>query len=180
MDAVDKGDFRGAVEKMAAHRMSFEVDGLWGLQDQSQVGEVYHQCRKTLPHVDTLLMERLKGQSAVETSLIQALFLEVKSMIRLEVVKVLKEIKKKVDKADIELNGLNLDHFMDRIVTYMVSGANMLLCAITIYLFLKVGSDIIGRIDQVMQHGGIRIEERRPLLGAPVPVLPPTNSLRVT
>ena len=92
----------------------------------------------------------------------------------------LKEIKKKVDEADIELNGLNLDHFMDRILTYVVSGANMLLCAITIYLFLKVRSDIIGRIDQVMQHAGIQIEERRPLLGAPVPVLSPANSLRVT
>ena len=55
---------------------------------------------------------------------------------------------------------------MDRIVVYVVTGANMLLCAITIYLFLKVRSDIIGRIDQVMQHAGIRIEERRPLLGA--------------
>ena len=92
----------------------------------------------------------------------------------------LKEVKKKVDKADVELDGLNLDHFMDLIVVYVVTGANMLLCAITIYLFLKVWSNIIGRIDQVMQHAGIRIEESRPLLGAPVPVLPPQNSLRVT
>ena len=81
---------------------------------------------------------------------------------------------------DIEIDDLNLDHFMDQIVIYMVSGANMLLCAITIYLFLKVRSDIIGRIDKVMQHAGIQVEERRPLLGVPVPVLPPTNSLRVT
>ena len=92
----------------------------------------------------------------------------------------LKEIKKKVDDADFELDGLNIDHFMDRIVTWVVSGATMLLCIVTIYLFIKVRSEIIDRIDQVLQHAGIRIEERRPLLGAPVPVLPPTNSLRVT
>ena len=135
---------------MAAHRMSFEVDGLWGLQDQTQVAKVYRQCRKTLPHVDTLLAERLKGQSVVETSLMQALFSEVKSIIRFEVVKVLKEIKEKVDAADIQIDDLNLDHFIDRIVMYIVCGGNLLMCGITIYLFLSVRRDIIGRIDIVM------------------------------
>ena len=56
MNTVDKGDFRGAIEKMAAHRMSFEVNGLWGLQDQGPIGEVYKQCRKSLPHVDMIVM----------------------------------------------------------------------------------------------------------------------------
>ena len=116
----------------------------------------------------------------METSLLQALFSETKAIIQSEVVKVLKEIKKKVDEVDLELDGLNIDHFIDRIVTWAVSGATMLLCIVTIYLFLKVRSDIIDRIDQVLQHAGIRIEERRPLLGAPVPVIPPTNQLRVT
>ena len=87
----------------------------------------------------------------------------------------LKEIKKKVDETNLELDGLNIDHFMDRIVTWVVRGATMLLCIVTIYLFLKVRSDIIDRINQVLQHAGIRIEERRPLLGALVPVLPPKN-----
>ena len=122
----------------------------------------------------------MKGQSAVETSLVQALFSETKAIIRSEVVKVLKEIKKKVDEVDLEIDYLNLDHFIDRLVIYIVCSANMLLCAITIYLFLKVQSDIIGRINQVMQHAGIQVEERRPLLGAPVPVLPPASTVRVT
>ena len=70
MNAVDKGDFRGAIEKMAAHQMSFEVNGLWGLQDQGPIGEVYKQCRKSLPYVETIVTERLKAQTAVETSLL--------------------------------------------------------------------------------------------------------------
>ena len=78
---MDDGDFQGALEKMAAHRMKFNMKGLWALQDQKQVGEEYCQCRKTLPHYDTLLTKRLKGQSAVETSLVQALFSEVKAII---------------------------------------------------------------------------------------------------
>ena len=49
----------------------------------------------------------------------------------------LKEIKKKVDEADLELDGLNIDHFMDRIVIWAVSGENMLLCIVTIYISLK-------------------------------------------
>ena len=140
MEAVEDGDFCGALDKMAAHRRKFQVDGLWKLQDIGKVGEVYRQCRKTLWHVDTLLKERLKSQSSVETSLLQALFSETKAIIRSEVVKVLKEIKKKVDEADLELGGLNIDHFVDRIVTWAVSGATMLLCIVTIYLFLKVRS----------------------------------------
>ena len=83
------------------------------------------------------------------------------------------------EESDLRLDGLNFDHFLDQIVMYVVTGATMLLCAITIYLFVKVRSDIILRIDQVLQRAGIRIEESRPLLGAPVPVLPPLNSVRV-
>ena len=100
-------------------------------------------------------------------------------MLRLEIVRVLKDIKKKVDDSDVELDSLNFDHFLDRIVVYVVTGATLLLCVITIYLFVKVRSHIILRIDQVLQRAGIRIEESRPLHGAPVPVLPPANSVRV-
>ena len=135
---------------MAAHRRKFQLGWLWKLQDKGNVGEVYRQCRKTLWNFDILLTEHLKGQSALEISLVQALFSETKVIIRSEVVKVLKEIKKKVDETDLEIDDLNLDHFIDRIVIYIVCSANILLCAITIYLFLKVWSDIIGRIDQVM------------------------------
>ena len=81
MEAVEDGDFRGALDKMAAHRRKFQVDGLWKLQDTGKVGEVYRQCRKMLWHVDTLLKEHLKSQSSVETSLLQALFSETKAII---------------------------------------------------------------------------------------------------
>ena len=136
---------------MAAHRRKFQVDGLWKLQDKGKIGEVYRHCRKTLWHVDTLLKERLKSQTSVETSLLQALFRKLKAFLHSEVVKVLKDIKQKVDESDVELDRLNFDHFLDRIVVYVVTGATMLLCAITIYLFVKVRSDIIMRIDQVLQ-----------------------------
>ena len=62
MEAVEDGDFRRALDKMAAHRRKFQVDGLWKLQDTERIGEVYRQCRKTLWHIDTLLTERLKSQ----------------------------------------------------------------------------------------------------------------------
>ena len=55
-----------------------------------------------------------------------------------------------------------------------------LLCAVTISLFMRVWRDIIDRIDQVMRQAGLHVEERRPLLGAPVPVLAPTNTVRIT
>ena len=85
-----------------------------------------------------------------------------------------------MDEADLKIDDLNMDQFIDRLVIYIVCGANMLLCAITIYLFLKVRSDIISRINQVMQHAGIQVEDRRPLLGTPMPVLPPASTVRVT
>ena len=34
MEAVEDGDFCGALDKMAAHRRKFQVDGLWKLQDK--------------------------------------------------------------------------------------------------------------------------------------------------
>ena len=119
--------------------------------------------------MDMLITEILKEQTAMETSLLQALFSEVKQIIRYEVVKLLKEIKEKVDKADIQIDDLDLDHLIDRVVMYIVCGGNILLCGITIYLFLSVRHDIIERIDLVIGQAGVQVEERRPLLGAPLP-----------
>ena len=73
-----------------------------------------------------------------ETSPLQALFSEVKQIIRYEVVTVLKEVKEKDDEADIMIDDLDLDHMINRVVIYMVCGGNLLLCGITIYLFLSV------------------------------------------
>ena len=122
----------------------------------------------------------MKGQSAVETSLVQALFSKVKPIIRAEVVKLLKEIKEKVDEADLEIDDLNLDHFIDRLVIYIFCGGNMLLCAVTIYLFLRVRRDIIGRIDTVMRQAGVHMKERRPLLGAPLPANPGRSTVALS
>ena len=80
-----------------------------------------------------------------------------------------KEVKEKVDEADIQIDDLNLDHFIDRIVMYIVCGGSLLMCGITIYLFQSVHHDIIRRIDIVMRQAGVHVEERIPLLGAPLP-----------
>ena len=94
----------------------------------------------------------------------QALFSEVKAILRVEVLKQLKDIKSKVDEANIELDDLDMDHFIDRLVMFIACSGNMVLCAVSIYLFLRVRRDIIDRIDEVMRQAGIRVEERRPLL----------------
>ena len=65
----------------------------------------------------------------------------------------------KVDEADIQIDDLNLDHYIDRIVMYIVCGGNLLMCGIT----------IIGHIDVVMRQAGLHVEERIPLFGAPLP-----------
>ena len=40
MEAVEDGDFRGTLDKMAAHRRKFQVDGLWKLQDTERIDKV--------------------------------------------------------------------------------------------------------------------------------------------
>ena len=67
------------------------------------------------------------------------------------------------------IDDLDLDHMINRVVIYVVCGGNLILCGITIYLFLSVRRDIIERIDLVMQQAGVQVEERRPLLGAALP-----------
>ena len=94
----------------------------------------------------------------------QALFSEVKHLIRAEVIEPLGDVKAKVEEADIELEELDLDHFIDRFVIYIVCAANMVLCSISIYLVLMVRRDIIRRIDEVRKKAGIRVEEHIPLL----------------
>ena len=69
---------------MQKHRVKFDVKGLFSKQ-KSEISETYRECRRVLPHIDTLLTERLKGQTSVTTSLIQALFSEVKDTLKVGV-----------------------------------------------------------------------------------------------
>ena len=56
---VQSGDIQQALDTMQRHRVKFDVKGLWSKQ-KAEISEVYRECRKTLPHIDTLLTERLK------------------------------------------------------------------------------------------------------------------------
>merc|ERR1712243_372136 len=103
LDKVKEGDFQAALDKMAKWRTHFDVKGMWALQDQRRVSEQYKQCRKILPHVDTLLTERMKSQTAVETSLVQALFSELKAVMRVNVTRPIYESR-------LLLEDLDLDH----------------------------------------------------------------------
>ena len=128
---VQSGDIQQALDTMQRHRVKFDVKGLWAKQD-SDISEVYKQCRKTLPHVDTLLTERLKGQTAVTTSLIQALFSEIKATLKVDMNDAsvqLQELGEKTNLLETLLLDIVTEHFTERIAMYAVCGAHYL-CAV--------------------------------------------------
>ena len=133
---------------MAEWRTHFNVKGIRALQDQRRVSEQYKQCRKILPHVDTLLTERMKSQTAVETSLMQALFSELKAVMRVNVSSPLYESR-------LILDDLDLDHYYDRLVIYIMCAATLFMCLITVIMSCKMRLDILDRVDTVMRETGI-------------------------
>ena len=148
LDKVKENDFQSALDKMAQFRTHFDVKGMWALQDQQRVSEQYKQCRKILPHVDTLLTERMKSQTAVETSLVQALFSELKAVVRMNVTRPIHE-------ARLVLEDLDLDHFYDRLVIYVMCATTLFMCLITVVLSCKMRLDILERVDTVMRETGV-------------------------
>ena len=83
---MQSGDIQGALDTMQNNRVKFNTRGLWASKQNQEVNEIYKQCRKTLPHFDTLLTERLCGTTAVTSSLIGALFREIKSTLMVDFV----------------------------------------------------------------------------------------------
>ena len=151
---------------MQRHRVKFDVKGLWAKQDKD-ISEVYKQCRKTLPHVDTLLTERLKGQTAVTTSLIQALFSEIKATLKVDMSNAsnqLHELGVKTDLLETLLLDIVTDHFTERIAMYAVCGCTLFMCCVTVFCIYKLRKDIMARIDQVISQGGVRLTEREPFI----------------
>lgn len=162
LDKVKENDFQAALDKMAQYRTHFDVKGMWALQDQDRVSEHYKQCRKILPHVDTLLTERMKSQSAVETSLVQALFSELKAVVRMNVTRpileaklVLEDLSLAIQEAKFVLEDLDLDHFYDRLVIFIMCGVTLVMCVITVLMSCKMRLDILQRVDTVMRETGV-------------------------
>ena len=93
-----------------------------------------------LPHIDTLIMERLRSQTSISTSLMQSLYADMKSHIREEIDTAEKHLKRLREEANLIegiLSELMVEHFWERIVIIVVCGCTFIVCVIAVWAIKK-------------------------------------------
>lgn len=83
---VQNEDIQGALDTLQNNRVRFNPRGLGASKQNQEVYKIFKENQRTLPLIDTLLTERLCGTTAVTTSLIGALFSEIKSALQIDFV----------------------------------------------------------------------------------------------
>ena len=148
---VESGFYQQAIDIMEKHRVKIDVDKLSKLKERpenhvpSEEGDAissstYKQCKKMLPHIDTLIVERLRSQTSVSTSLMQSLYADMKVHIREELdiaEKHLEKLKGEADLIEGILSDLVIEHFWERIVIIVVCGCTFIVCVIAVWAIKK-------------------------------------------
>ena len=117
-----------ALDTMQNNRVKFDVKSLFK-KTKGQVSEMYRECRKVLPHIDAVLTERLKTQTSVTASLVQALFSELKAVLRVDKSKAagkLDSIERKADIMEDLIVNLVEGHLTERVVLYLMLACTLI------------------------------------------------------
>ena len=161
---VQQGHLQQAVDVMAKHRTRFNVDGLYD-RKESRTSEVYKGCFKILPHVDSLLTERLKSQTSVSTSLMQALFSEVKSHLKVDMDIAAKHLNKLEIHANLLgdiLTDLTEEEFNSRVGVFAMFALTLVVCGVAVWGIKKshdnqekMREELMRRIDTILERSEV-------------------------
>ena len=116
--------------------MEVDMDRLF-TQPWNYASITYGECRKTIPILDHLLMERLKAQTTVTTSLLQSLYVDIKKYIRkeLEVAEEhLSMLGKETDMLGEMLSDLVKESLWERIAIFIVCCGTLIVCVLAIWI----------------------------------------------
>ena len=166
---VQEGHLQQAVDTMQKHRTKFNVEGLFSKQEH-KISETYKECRKMLPHIDSLLTERLRSQTSVSTSLMQALFSEVKAHLKVDLDLASVHLTKLEEQADLLgtlLSDLMEEHFQERVAMFVMCGCTLIVCCVAVWGIKKsleqqqkMRDELMKRIDSVIEQGNIRYSDQ--------------------
>ena len=133
---VENGNYQQALDTLKEHRMQVDMDRLFS-QPWNHASITYGECRKIIPSLDYLLMERLKAQTTVTTSLLQSLYIDIKKYIRkeLEVAEeYLGELGKETDMLGEMLSDLVKESLWERITIFIVCCGTLIMCVLAIWI----------------------------------------------
>ena len=82
--SIQDGDLQGALDTLQNNKVKFNPKALLSTET-----EVAKEVRSVLPFIDTLSTEHLRGNTAVMSSLIGALFSDAKSTIKVDLAEAL-------------------------------------------------------------------------------------------
>ena len=88
-----------------------------------------------VPRIDSLIMERLRSQNSVTTSLMQALYDDTKYHVREELDRAehnLKKLKQEADIIEAIVSELILEHFWERIIIIIICGFTFVVCVVAV------------------------------------------------
>ena len=175
---VANGFYQQAIEILEKHRVKVDVNKVSELRERPTVhgplgfvpsentkdmsSATYKQCKKLLPPIDTLIMERLRSQTSVSTSLMQSLHDDIRFHIREELVRAESHLKRLREEADIIegiVSELVIEHFWKRIAIIIVCGCTFIVCLIAVWAIKKCQiqqseccADIIEKMESALEQ----------------------------
>ena len=147
-DFIKENNFQGVLDSFQSNMVEFNPRGLWAKEKPSTVSDVYRQTRRILPHLDSILVERLRSTTAVTTSLIQAVVRDVKELVS-------KDMTQTADKLGEILGGAKqilevvqeVFNHNDRIVVCALLGAVLVVCLVSMYWVYRTMKMVERRLD---------------------------------
>ena len=132
------------------NRVEFNARGLWAKEKLDGQNELYRQTRRVIPYVDSLLTERLRSTTAVTSSLLGALFNEMKELIGKDINVTTEKLDKMMITAQNALDTLH-DIFTDndRVIMYVLMGVVILVSVSTLYMVYKLKKLVDKKVSQM-------------------------------
>ena len=115
--------------------------------------QVYKAARRTIPYIDNVLTDRLKSQSIVDSSLIQALFDDLKKSLSKDMISANEKLQGVLSKSgnmEALLRMALEDHQVDRITLYIVCIITMVVSAIGVLLIGCMWYSVVSRINELI------------------------------
>ena len=139
LEILEKNRVKVDVEEFSKLKRKPTAEGRDGyLPDESTAdisSPTYRQCKKMVPRIDSLIMERLRSQNSVTTSLMQALYDDTKYHVREELDRAehnLKKLKQEADIIEAIVSELILEHFWERIIIIIICGFTFGVCVVAV------------------------------------------------
>ena len=165
------GHYNEAIDTMARQRVRVDVqalsalpkDGYYGSTGFQDEAEVYEECQKLLPVVDSLIQERVASQTTVTTALMQSLYSDIKFHIGEQIdlaENYLEGLKQETGLVEDMLDDLIMEHLYERVAIIAIQSVTFLVCLICVWALKhslsqqrQLCNELAERIEVVLHQG---------------------------